>query len=43
MPKSSPELNHLAYADDTIIFISSNEYSINKIIQILNEYELESG
>lgn len=40
MPKWSPELNHLAYVDDTIVFTSSNKYSINKRIQILKEYEL---
>lgn len=43
MPKMSSELNHLAYADDTIIFTSSNEYSIKKIMQILKKYEVESG
>lgn len=43
MPKWSPDLNHLAYADDTIIFTSSNEYSIKNIMQVLKEYELESS
>lgn len=43
MPKWSPKLNYLAYADDTIIFTSFNKYSIKKIIQVLTEYELESS
>lgn len=41
MPKWSPELNHLAYVDDTIIFTSL--YSIKKIMHVLKEYELKSG
>lgn len=43
MPKWSYNLNHLAYADDTIIFFVSKDYSIEKIVKILKEYELESG
>lgn len=43
MPKWSSNLNHLAYEDGTIIFSSSNEYSMEKIMKILREYEIESG
>lgn len=43
LPKWSSELNQLAYADNTIIFTSSNEYSIGKIMWILKECERESG
>lgn len=43
MPKWSPDLNHLAYADDTVIFSSCNKYAIEKIMQVLKEYEAESG
>lgn len=34
MPKWSANINHLAYADDTIIFASTNRYSLGKIMSI---------
>ncbi|XP_059290814.1 uncharacterized protein LOC132044342 [Lycium ferocissimum] len=43
MPKWSTNLNHLAYADDTIIFASTDKVSLQKIIFILHEYERISG
>ncbi|WMV19930.1 hypothetical protein MTR67_013315 [Solanum verrucosum] len=43
LPKCSDNLNHLVYADDTIIFTSSNKYSLERIMEYLQEYETESG
>ncbi|WMV38268.1 hypothetical protein MTR67_031653 [Solanum verrucosum] len=43
MPKWSTPINHLAYADDTIIFAATNIYSLKKIISVLQAYEKESG
>ena len=43
LPKWSPKINHLAYADDTIIFTSSCEISLNLIMDVLAQYELASG
>jgi len=43
MPKWSPKINHLSYADDTILFCSGNGVSIHKMMKVLREYELESG
>ncbi|XP_075104795.1 uncharacterized protein LOC107830035 [Nicotiana tabacum] len=43
MPKWSPKINHLAYADDMIIFSSSDETSLMLIMQVLNAYEAASG
>nr|XP_016481275.1 PREDICTED: uncharacterized protein LOC107802317 [Nicotiana tabacum] len=43
MPKWSDPLNHLAYADDTIIFASADPYSLQKIIDVLTVYERISG
>lgn len=43
MPKWSTNLNHLAYGDDTIIFTSSNEYSLKMIMNALHEYEEQSS
>ncbi|WMV30576.1 hypothetical protein MTR67_023961 [Solanum verrucosum] len=43
LPKWSAKLNHLAYADDTIIFASTNSYSLKRIVSILQEYEVQSG
>lgn len=43
MPKWSDNLNHLAYADDTIIFASTQVYSLKKIMTVLQEYEKQSG
>ncbi|XP_059291733.1 uncharacterized protein LOC132045207 [Lycium ferocissimum] len=43
MPKWSANLNHLAYADDTIIFSSAYATSLQLIMGILQEYEQMSG
>jgi len=43
MPKWSPKINHLAYADDMIIFSSSDETSLMLIMQVLKAYETASG
>ncbi|XP_019232505.1 PREDICTED: uncharacterized protein LOC109213200 [Nicotiana attenuata] len=43
MPKWSDPLNHLAYADDTIIFASADAYSLQKIVDVLALYERTSG
>ncbi|XP_075074764.1 uncharacterized protein LOC142162321 [Nicotiana tabacum] len=43
MPKWSPKINHLAYADDMIIFSSSDETSLMLIMQVLKAYENASG
>ncbi|XP_060211803.1 uncharacterized protein LOC132639368 [Lycium barbarum] len=43
MPKGSANLNHLAYADDTIIFASADNDSLNMIIKVLQDYEKVSG
>ncbi|XP_049396567.1 uncharacterized protein LOC125860610 [Solanum stenotomum] len=43
LPKWSSEINHLSYADDTILFGSGDRGSIIKMIRILMEYELVSG
>ncbi|XP_060211843.1 uncharacterized protein LOC132639414 [Lycium barbarum] len=42
-PKWSAELNHLAYADDTIIFSAANNQSLQMIMDTLQEYEKISG
>ncbi|XP_075088447.1 uncharacterized protein LOC142170438 [Nicotiana tabacum] len=43
MPKWSPKINHLAYADDTIMFSSSDATSLQLVMEILNSYEVASG
>ncbi|XP_075088118.1 uncharacterized protein LOC107829005 [Nicotiana tabacum] len=43
MPKWIPKINHLAYAYDMIIFLSSDETSLMLIMQVLNAYEAASG
>ncbi|XP_019251272.1 PREDICTED: uncharacterized protein LOC109230201 [Nicotiana attenuata] len=42
-PKWSPKIKHLAYADDTIIFSSSDATSLQLIMQVLTAYEAASG
>ncbi|XP_075103791.1 uncharacterized protein LOC142178353 [Nicotiana tabacum] len=39
MPKWTDPLNHLAYADDTIIFASAHAESLKNIMEVLNGYE----
>lgn len=43
MPKWTDPLNHLAYANDTIIFASTDPYSLQKIVDVLAQYEHTSG
>ncbi|XP_059292200.1 uncharacterized protein LOC132045634 [Lycium ferocissimum] len=43
MPKWSSKLNHLAYADDTIIFAFADKVSLQMSMKILKEYEEFSG
>ncbi|XP_075108842.1 uncharacterized protein LOC142180692 [Nicotiana tabacum] len=43
VPKWSPNINHLPYVDDMIIFSSSDETSLMLIMQVLNAYEVASG
>ncbi|XP_060183197.1 uncharacterized protein LOC132613164 [Lycium barbarum] len=43
MPKWSPRINHLCYADDTIIFASACEISLKMIMEVLADYEKASG
>ncbi|XP_059288380.1 uncharacterized protein LOC132041687 [Lycium ferocissimum] len=43
MPKSSLDLNHLAYADGTIIFTSADRYSLELVMEVLLNYETVSG
>ncbi|XP_070034166.1 uncharacterized protein [Nicotiana tomentosiformis] len=42
MPKWTDPLDHLAYADDTIIFASADPYSLQKIVYVLAQYEHSS-
>nr|XP_009795000.1 PREDICTED: uncharacterized protein LOC104241764 [Nicotiana sylvestris] len=42
MPKWSPKINHLAYADDAIIFSSSDATSLRLIMEVINAYETTS-
>lgn len=41
--KWSPEINHLAYADDTILFYSRDKDYVIKVMHVLNRYERVSG
>nr|XP_009783905.1 PREDICTED: uncharacterized protein LOC104232411 [Nicotiana sylvestris] len=43
MPKWSPKINHLSYANDTIIFCSSDETSLRLVMEVLQAYESSSG
>ncbi|XP_059310123.1 uncharacterized protein LOC132061298 [Lycium ferocissimum] len=43
MPKWSHNINHLSYADDTIIFTSAEKDSLQKVMQVLQQYEELSG
>lgn len=43
LPKWSPKVNHLAYADDTIIFSSSDATSLRLIMEVLSAYDVASG
>lgn len=43
LPKWSEQINHLSYADDTILFCSAHRKSVQKMMKILKEYENVSG
>ncbi|XP_049393529.1 uncharacterized protein LOC125857915 [Solanum stenotomum] len=43
LPKWSPKINHLSYADDTILFCSGERRSIIKMMRVLRDYEEVSG
>ncbi|XP_059310093.1 uncharacterized protein LOC132061267 [Lycium ferocissimum] len=43
MQKWSPKINHLAYADDMIIFSSADVLSLQLIMEVLGKYERTSG
>ncbi|XP_019248338.1 PREDICTED: uncharacterized protein LOC109227594 [Nicotiana attenuata] len=43
LPKWSLKINHLAYADDTIIFSSSDATSLRLVMEVLHAYESASG
>ncbi|XP_060170581.1 uncharacterized protein LOC132601517 [Lycium barbarum] len=43
MPKWSPQINHLSYADDTILFCSGDGYSLKNMMRRLRNYEKASG
>lgn len=43
MSKWSPEVNHLAYVDGTILFTSADNKSMKIMIKVLKKYEAASG
>lgn len=43
LSKWSPKINHLAYADDTILFGSRGRGSVIKMMKVLRSYEEVSG
>ncbi|XP_060210567.1 uncharacterized protein LOC132637503 [Lycium barbarum] len=43
IPKWSPQINHLSYADDKILFCSGDGYSLKKMMKRLRKYEKASG
>jgi len=43
VPKWSPEINHMSYANDTILFCSGQPSSMKKMMKVLRGYEKVSG
>ncbi|KAG5602382.1 hypothetical protein H5410_033752 [Solanum commersonii] len=43
MPKWSPKINHIAHADDTILFGSGDRHSMIQMMKIWRDYETVSG
>jgi len=43
MSKRGPMINHLAYADDIVIFSSGRTKSIKLVMKQIKKYELSSG
>lgn len=39
LPRWSEKINHLSYADDTILFCSAHRKSVKMIMQVLKGYE----
>lgn len=43
LPKWRPEINHFSYADDRVLFCSSNRAYVIKMINVLRSYEKVFG
>lgn len=43
MNTRGPKISHLEYADDLVIFTSSNKYSIKPAMKVLNQYKKAFG
>ncbi|XP_060182802.1 uncharacterized protein LOC132612715 [Lycium barbarum] len=43
MKNYGPQINHLTFADDTILFCNGSKKSLRKVVNTLKEYELISG
>nr|XP_016487427.1 PREDICTED: uncharacterized protein LOC107807533 [Nicotiana tabacum] len=43
MPPNIPRINHLAYADDIVIFYSGDSTSIKLVMNVIDNYERSSG
>lgn len=43
IPKRSDNLNHLAYADDIIIFVNVDKKSLELIVKVLVQYKEQPG
>lgn len=41
--RNSPKLNHLLFADDTMIFTNTDSHSCSTLVEILKSYEQASG
>lgn len=41
MPRKRPEINHVSYADDMIIFSSVDLFSLRLIMVVLRKYEIK--
>ena len=43
MATNSPKINHLLFADDTMIFKKTDTFACNSLMEILHSYEAASG
>lgn len=43
LPKWSAQINHLSYANDTILFGSGDKYLVCKMMEVMTRYENISG
>ena len=41
--RNSPQVSHLFFADDSILFCKTNKGDFKKVVEILKEYESASG